>query len=49
MPPVRLAAALTLAFASLAALPMHAAAQNDNVCINCFEQRWIYFGGDLSS
>ncbi|MBJ7313434.1 hypothetical protein ACFOLJ_18085 [Rugamonas sp. CCM 8940] len=49
MAPVRLAAALTLAFASLTTLAAHAAEQNDNVCNNCFEQRWVYFGGDLSS
>jgi hypothetical protein len=49
MPAVRLAAALTLAFASLAALAPPAVAQNETVCTNCFEQRWIYFGGDLSS
>ncbi len=49
MTPLRLAAALTLAFASLAAPPAHAADQNDDVCNNCFERRWIYFGGDLSS
>ena len=40
---------ITLALLSVFSLPVSAAGDTTPACTNCFEKRWIYFGGNITA